>query len=111
MTNKSKTDHSLDAAKGDLLLGLLEDLGQINAGKIKSDMERDVILRFVLDSIGLAQDIFFSDTEEDLQGVVERAALAREYVKVSDAKFDIMNALARKNIVFGSKGYMANDPS
>ena len=111
MNNRSKTGHSLDAAQGDLLLGLLEDLGQINAGKIRNDVERDIVLRFVLDSIGLAQDIFFSDTEEDLQGVVERAALAREYVKVADAKFDVLNALSRKNITFGNKGYGANDPA
>ena len=74
-------DHSLDAAKGDLLLGLLEDLGQIDANKIANTYEKDVVLRFVIDSIGLAQDIFFSDAEADLRGAVERAALVRNYVR------------------------------
>ena len=96
MTNN--TDHSLDAAKGDLLLGLLEDLGQIDVCKIASTYEKDVILRFVLDSIGLAQDIFFSDTESDLRGAVERAALARNYVRSMEARFDAINSLAAKNV-------------
>lgn len=96
--NNEFSDHSLDAAKGDLLLGLLEDLGQINVGKIKSNMEEDTVLRFVIDSIGIAQDLFFSDTEEDLKEVVERAALTRAYTRALDMKADALNALASKNV-------------
>ena len=96
--NNEHTDHSLDAAKGDLLLDLLEDLGQIDVGKIPSDLETDTVLRFVIDSIGIAQDLFFSDTEDDMQAVIERAALARAYVKALDMKTDALNALARKNV-------------
>ena len=96
--NNEPFDHSLDAAKGDLLLGLLEDLGQIDVGKIRSDLETDTVLRFVIDSIRIAQDLFFSDTKEDLKEIVERAALARSYTRALDMKADALDALARKNV-------------
>ena len=109
MTNN--IDHSLDAAKGDMLLGLLEWLSQIDVSKIANAHEMDTVLRFVLDSIGAAQELFFSDTEDDLMGVVERTAIAREYANAIDSRFEIINVMAEKNLKLAAATNSDNDPS
>ena len=109
MTNN--IDHSLDAAKGDMLLGLLEWLSQIDAGKIANANEMDTVLRFVLDSIGAAQELFFSDTEDDLMSVVERTALARDYANALETRFAVINVLADKNREIAEATNSDNDPS
>jgi len=98
-------DCSLTAAKGDIVLDLLEELGQIDVGKIRNSLECENLLRFVIDSIGAAQELFFSDTDADIQNAYDRARLTHAYVMSTMAKDDAINAIARTNCKINSKDH------